>query len=56
MSIHVMSDQQEDGGFKHYVVFGSGVPPWQARDENVFECKTEDDAHKLQKLILGLQI
>lgn len=54
--INVVSDQQEDLGFKHYIVFGDSVAPWDAEDKNVVECLTEGDAHKLKGLILGLVI
>ena len=50
MNINVMSDQQTDLGFKHYIVFGD-CAPWDAKADNMVECLSEDDAHKLKALI-----
>lgn len=49
-SVTVLSDQQDDGGFKHYVTFGDKAP-WDADDADSVECATEDDAHKLKDII-----
>lgn len=51
MIVNVMSDQQKDNSFKHYIVFGDSVAPWDAEDKNVVECLSEDSAHKLKNLI-----
>ncbi len=50
MQVNVMSEQQEDGGFDHYVTFGDKAP-WLTEEENVVKCATEEDAHKLKALI-----
>ena len=48
--INVMSDQQPDSSFKHYIVFGDGAP-WKANKDNMVQCLSEGDAHKLKSLI-----
>ena len=48
--VHVLSDQIEDGGFNHYVVFGGGSPICADR-KNVIQCLNESDAYKLANLI-----
>jgi hypothetical protein len=50
IKVHVYSDQQTDGGFKHYVTFGDKAP-WQADESDVVECVSEDHAHKLKRLV-----
>ncbi len=52
LKVHVLSDQQEDGGFKHYVVFGEGSPI-DAEESNCVECASEKDAYKLQSIVSG---
>ena len=44
------SDQQKDGSFRHYVVFGD-IAPWDAPPEKCVECATEEDADKLLSLL-----
>ena len=44
------SDQQVDGSFRHYVVFGD-IAPWDAPPEKCVECATEEDADKLLALL-----
>ena len=50
MTVNVLSNQKEGGGFDHYVTFGNKAP-WKAKDEDVVQCATEEDAHKLKALI-----
>jgi len=50
MKVYVHSDQQSDGGFKYYVVFGDD-PPWIAKESNVFECQSEADAFRLKDMV-----
>ena len=53
MLTNIISDQQEDAGFKHYVVFGNEAP-WLADDDHTVECRTLEEARKLQSLIENL--
>lgn len=46
------SDQRDDGGFDHYVVFGD-VAPWDAPDEVCVKLATEQDADKLMSLLMS---
>ena len=48
--INVLSNQKEDGGFDHYIVFGKRAP-WDADGKNVVKCGSEEDAFKLKGLI-----
>jgi len=54
MNAHIHSDQQLDGDFKHYVVFGDSQPPWLACDSNVVECADMASAEKLKGIIDGM--
>ena len=49
-NMHVLSDQQQDGGFKHFVTFGE-CAPWDTPDDECVECASESEAHKLKNIV-----
>jgi hypothetical protein len=46
----VHSDQQDDGSFKYYAVFGNKAP-WEAYHDDCFECDSEQSAQKLASIV-----
>ena len=54
MKVLTHSDQQEDGDFNHYVVFGNKAP-WNTPESNMLQCESEKSSHSLATLINGNQ-
>jgi hypothetical protein len=52
-NVNVYSDQQKDGGFKHYVTFGD-CAPWDCPESESVECASEGEAHKLKNIVDSL--
>jgi len=52
-NIHVFSDQQEDGGFKHFVTFGN-CAPWDTPESECVECASESESHKLKHIVIAI--
>ncbi len=46
----ILSDQQLDGSFCHFVVFGN-ASPIEAPMKDCIECASENDAFKLKSII-----
>lgn len=49
-NVHIHSEQQKDGSFKHFVTFGD-CAPWDTPDDECVECASESEAHKLKNVL-----
>ena len=54
MQVHLISTQQNDGGFIHSVTFGD-ASPMDAAEDNCINCASLDDAARLRKKIEDMQ-
>lgn len=50
VKFNVYSDQQENGEFKHYIVFGDGKP-CDASYNDMFECSNEEEAFRIRSIL-----